>query len=125
CTGIEDENGERQSRAALRGQDHCRAFQGLSENHRVRKGRTASRGLPVRQILIDFWMGHENSDMSSRYGKQLTEDTEFRQLWAAKVGLGFEFPKSSKTESNANCATCATNPAEHVCNVAADRKSTR
>lgn len=28
----------------------------------------------VRQLLIDFWLGHDNSDMSSRYAKQLTEE---------------------------------------------------
>ena len=28
----------------------------------------------ARQILIDYWMGHENPDMSTRYGKQLVED---------------------------------------------------
>lgn len=73
----------------------------------------------VRQILIDFWMGHENSDMSSRYGKQLTEDVEFRRQWAAKVGLGFELPEPSETESGVNCATCATNSVEHEAVVAA------
>jgi integrase len=44
----------------------------------------------VRQLLIDFWLGHDNPDMSSRYAKQLTEDMEFRQEWAEKVGLGFD-----------------------------------
>ena len=48
----------------------------------------------VRQLLIDFWLGHDNPDMSSRYGKQLTEDVEFRQEWAEKVGLGFELSGS-------------------------------
>lgn len=60
----------------------------------------------VRQILIDHWMGHENGDMSSRYGKQLTEDVEFRQQWAEKVGLAFELPANSG--SSVVCATCAT-----------------
>lgn len=88
--------------------------------HAFRRFREATlQRSEVRQILIDFWMGHENGDMSSRYGKQLTEDAEFRQLWAAKVGLGFELPKSSKAESNANSATCATNSAEQVCSAAA------
>jgi hypothetical protein len=59
----------------------------------------------VRQILIDFWMGHENADMSSRYGEQLTEDSEFRQQWAEEVGLGFNLEPAS----NPNCATRATN----------------
>jgi integrase len=44
----------------------------------------------VRQILINYWMAHDDSDMSSRYAKQLTEDVEFRQGWAEKVGLGFD-----------------------------------
>ena len=47
----------------------------------------------VRQLLIDYWLGHDNPDMSSRYGKQLTEDVEFRQKWAKKVGIGFVFTR--------------------------------
>ena len=61
--------------------------------HAFRRFREATlQRSEVRQILIDFWMGHENSDMLSRYGKQLTEDVEFRQQWAEKVGLGFQLP---------------------------------
>ncbi len=64
--------------------------------HAFRRFREATlQRSEVRQILIDFWMGHENSDMSSRYGKQLTEDVEFRQQWAEKVGLGFQLPDPS------------------------------
>jgi hypothetical protein len=69
----------------------------------------------VRQLLIDFWLGHDNPDMSSRYAKQLTEDVEFRQEWVEKVGLGFELPELSESEPEVNCATCATNSVEHVC----------
>jgi integrase len=47
-----------------------------------------------RNILINFWIGHADSEMSSRYGKQLLEDVEFRQEWAKKVGLGFDLPTS-------------------------------
>jgi hypothetical protein len=47
-----------------------------------------------RNILINFWIGHADSEMSSRYGKQLLEDVEFRQEWAKKVGLGFDLPAS-------------------------------
>jgi hypothetical protein len=42
----------------------------------------------LRQLLIDFWLGHDNPDMSSRDARQLTEDVEFRQEWAEKVGIG-------------------------------------
>jgi len=69
----------------------------------------------VRQLLIDFWLGHTNPDMSARYAKQLTEDMEFRQKWAKKVGLGFELPELSELEPGVNCATCATDSVEHVC----------
>jgi integrase len=48
----------------------------------------------ARQLLIDYWMGHENDDMSTRYGKQLLEDVEYRNEWAEKVGLGFDLPKA-------------------------------
>ena len=33
----------------------------------------------VRQILIDYWMGHSNPSMGDRYGKQLVEDVNYRQ----------------------------------------------
>ena len=86
--------------------------------HAFRRFREAAlQRSEVRQILIDYWMGHENADMSSRYGKQLTEDAEFRQQWSEKVGLGFELLQIS--ESSVNCATCATNSVAHECNVAA------
>jgi integrase len=69
----------------------------------------------LRQLLIDYWMAHDNPDMSSRYAKQLTEDMEFRREWAEKVGLGFELPELSESESGANCATCATESTGHDC----------
>jgi integrase len=73
-----------------------------------------------RQVLIDFWMGHENPDMSARYGRQLLEDVKYRKEWAEKVGLGFELPQASKSQASepladVNCATCATDSVEHVC----------
>jgi integrase len=69
----------------------------------------------ARQILIDYWMGHENPDMSTRYGKQLVEDVKYRKQWAEKVGLGFELPQVSEPQLNVSCATCATNSAEQTC----------
>ena len=75
----------------------------------------------ARQLLIDYWMGHENPDMSTRYGKQLLENVRYRKEWAEKVGLGFELPQdsnpdlqASKPSADANCATCATNSAEQA-----------
>ena len=43
----------------------------------------------ARTLLIDYWMGHANGEMSGRYGKQLLENVLWRQECAAKVGLGF------------------------------------
>jgi hypothetical protein len=71
----------------------------------------------ARQILIDYWMGHENPDMSTRYGKQLVEDVKYRKQWAEKVGLGFELPQLSESEPSVSCATCATNSGEADCSV--------
>jgi len=48
----------------------------------------------VRQILIDYWMGHSNPSMGDRYGRQLVEDVEYRQDQVKKVGLGFALPPS-------------------------------
>jgi integrase len=47
----------------------------------------------ARTLLIAFWMGHENGDMSGRYGKQLLDNVQWRQECAAKVGLGFALPE--------------------------------
>jgi hypothetical protein len=44
----------------------------------------------ARNLLIDYWMGHENRDTGTRYAKQLIENIEWRKEWAEKVGLGFE-----------------------------------
>jgi integrase len=87
--------------------------------HAFRRFREATlQRSEVRQILIDYWMGHENAHMSSRYGKQLTEDVEFRQQWAEKVGVGFELARASEPVSGLNCATRATNSGAHECNIA-------
>jgi integrase len=69
----------------------------------------------ARQILIDYWMGHENDEMSMRYGEQLLKNVAYRKEWAEKIGLGFELRKLSKWESSVNCATCATNSTGHGC----------
>jgi hypothetical protein len=47
-----------------------------------------------RELLIDYWMGHSNTGMGTRYAKQLVENRKFRAEWAEKVGLGFEIPMS-------------------------------
>jgi integrase len=47
-----------------------------------------------RDLLIDYWMAHANTDMASRYGRQLVENRKFRAEWSAKVGLGFELVSS-------------------------------
>jgi hypothetical protein len=44
----------------------------------------------ARALLVDYWMGHENREMGTRYAKQLVEDVARRKQWAKKVGLGFK-----------------------------------
>src|SRR5258707_15029120 len=46
----------------------------------------------ARTLLIDFWMGHANGEMSGRYGKQLLDNVQWRQDCAGKVRLGFTLP---------------------------------
>jgi hypothetical protein len=58
----------------------------------------------VRQLVIDYWMGHENPDMSTRYGKQLKRNSKSLTEQTAKVGLGFHF----------NCDTRDTNRAREA-----------
>jgi len=60
-------------------------------------------------------MGHENPDMSTRYGKQPVEDVKYRKQWAKKVGPDFELPQVSESEPGVKCAMCATDSVEHVC----------
>ena len=74
-------------------------------------------GSDARQLLIDYWMGHENPEMSTRYGKQLLEDVQYRKQWAEKVGLGFELPQAQASEPQlvVSWATCATDSATQAC----------
>jgi len=69
----------------------------------------------ARQCLIDYWMGHENPEMSTRYGKQLLENPRYRKEWAEKAGLGFELPQVSEPQMDLSCATCATNSSKQAC----------
>jgi hypothetical protein len=43
----------------------------------------------ARALLVDYWMGHENREMGTRYAKQLVENVEWRKEWVEKIGLGF------------------------------------
>jgi hypothetical protein len=43
-------------------------------------------------------MGHSNTEMGSRYGKQLVKNRKFHAGWAKKVGLGFEIPLADISE---------------------------
>jgi integrase len=62
--------------------------------HIFRRFREATLQMSTaRNLLIDYWMGHANSEMAARYGKQLLNNVRWRQECAAKVGLGFMLPK--------------------------------
>lgn len=50
----------------------------------------------ARNLLIDFWIGHANREMSGRYGKQLLANIQWRQECAAAIGLGFRLPANSQ-----------------------------
>jgi integrase len=63
-------------------------------------------GSECPDLLIDYWMGHENDDVASRYGQQLVRNRKFRAEWAAKVGLGYDIPTAS-TADPAPIAICA------------------
>jgi hypothetical protein len=49
-------------------------------------------------VFIDYWMSHSNTQMGSRYSKQLVENRKFLAKWAKNVGLGFEIPKGAISE---------------------------
>jgi integrase len=42
-----------------------------------------------RNLLINYWIGHRDPEMGSRYAKQLLEDVAFRREWAMRVGTGW------------------------------------
>jgi integrase len=50
----------------------------------------------ARTLLIDYWMGHANGEMSGRYGRQLLDNVQWRQECASKVGLGFALPTNKQ-----------------------------
>src|SRR5260370_7594478 len=50
----------------------------------------------ARTLLIDFWMGHANREMSGRYGKQLLDNIQWRRDCSANVGLSFPLPPTQK-----------------------------
>ena len=61
--------------------------------HSLRRFRSAVlRRSECRDLLCDYWLGHRNVEMGSRYAKQLLEDVAFRKSWAEKVGVGFTVP---------------------------------
>ena len=52
----------------------------------------------ARTLLINYWMGHADREMSRRYGKQLVSNIQWRQECTGKVGIGFNLLKAeSKT----------------------------
>jgi len=42
--------------------------------------------------VVKFWLGHENSDITSEYAEQIREDVKWRQRKATEIGVGFELP---------------------------------
>jgi hypothetical protein len=48
-----------------------------------------NQGFP--RDLEHYWIGHAPRHVSDQYSA-LKEDVEFREVWAEKVGLGFELP---------------------------------
>ena len=68
--------------------------------HTFRRFRTSQlRKSRVPWDLEKFWIGHANRDVTDKYAEQLKEDVEYRQEWAEKAGLGFEFGTNG-TKSN-------------------------
>ena len=57
---------------------------GASDSHILEK-------FDCPEPLKRFWSGHAPKHVRERYVK-LTQDREFRLMWAEKIGLGFELP---------------------------------
>lgn len=64
--------------------------------HAFRRFREAAlQASECRELLIDYWMGHTNNEMGSRYARQLVENAKYRAEWSRKVGLGFDLAPNS------------------------------
>jgi len=57
---------------------------------RFRSAQLRAQGCP--EDLRNYWLGHENDDISDHYAEQLLAGRSRRREWARKVGLGFEVP---------------------------------
>jgi integrase len=94
---FETETGEMLSPANLWRDGYVVIVRGMGREgvrfHAFRRFREAVlQASECRELLIDYWMGHSNTGMGSRYAKQLVQNRKFREEWAGKVGLGFEIP---------------------------------
>jgi hypothetical protein len=65
---------------------------GFNIFRRFRLTQLETSGCP--DALKHFWSGHAHKHVSERYVK-LTEDRDFRLMWAEKIGLGFRLPGDS------------------------------
>jgi hypothetical protein len=74
-----------------------RMGRGTADFHTFRRFRESILQMSeARTLLIDYWMGHANGDMSGRYGKQLLDNVQWQRNCAARIGLGFALPTNKQ-----------------------------
>jgi integrase len=65
--------------------------------HAFRRFRiTHLREFGVPEDILRFWAGHSGKGITDTYSK-LSENTELRQQWAGRCGVGFDLPKLTVT----------------------------
>jgi integrase len=66
---------------------------GIPGFHSFRRSRTTHlRMCMIPEDIVQFWIGHSSSSITSRYSK-LARDVEARKKYAQDAGLGFDLPK--------------------------------
>jgi integrase len=81
---------------------------GVSFNSFRRFRESVLQASDCRELLINFWVGHADRDMGSRYANQLVRNAKFRAEWSARVGLGFDIPRQFSWGTGLICDTCDT-----------------
>jgi len=61
--------------------------------------------------LRQFWLGHENSDISDHYAEHLLFDMARRREWAAKIGMGIKAEQGPTVSPHNNQVVNAAVPA--------------
>ena len=87
--------------------------------HAFRRFREAVlQATECRDLPIDYWMGHSNPQMGSRYARQLMEDKEVPSKMGEKRRTRLRDSHGCHFGAGLDCARCATKSRERSCSLA-------